>query len=229
MIKTEIRKIKVFEVTVSICLIIVTCFASVALFSWMKRHNNPALDYVDSKVTELEASISRKIKESEVVMLQELLTHLKERDRRDVVEVSELVEQAEEEVVDSVPCCGGEDNLVNIDSTEDISRVEGLEHLPLTLLEEQMIQVQEFKQELLDFKAGLDEEGLLELELRKERTMESWDSLTEENKPALEEVSETSVLAHMLVERMVLESINRGRPEHLRLTLEEIEKLSDDK
>ncbi len=70
---------------------------------------------LEAKVTELEASISRKIKESEVAMLQELLEHLKERD---TVEVSELVEQQEEEVIDFVPCCGREDNLTNVDVVE---------------------------------------------------------------------------------------------------------------
>ncbi len=117
----ETQKIKVFEITVITCLVIVTCFASVALFSWVKCHNNPAFDYVDSKVAELEHSIARKIKKSEVAMLQELLAHLEERGGRDTVEVSELVEQREEEVVDCIPCCGGEDSLTNISDATNVN------------------------------------------------------------------------------------------------------------
>ncbi len=206
-----ICKVKVFRVTVLICLVIVTCFVSVALFSWVKRHNNPALDYVDlkvadleAKVTELEASISRKIKESEVAMLQELLTHLKERDERDVAEVSEPVKQREEEVMDSVPCCGGEDNLPNF----------------MELSEEEGLSLQEYRQERADFRASLDERGLLELKLRIEKEMKESPMFDEED-------AELFALTDMLMEREPLEVMNRGST--FPLSLEEYRKWREEK
>ncbi len=202
----EIRKIKVFEATVVVCLVIVTCFASVALFSWVKRHNNLALGYVDlkvagleSKVTELEFSIARKIKESEVAMLQELLTHLKERDERDVAEVFELVEQREEEVIDSIPCCGGEDNLTNVDATEENFFVLRGMRIPKShdfITEEVLIQAEERQQELEDFRASLDEEGLAELERRKKEQRELY-------KESFLDLGLSDSDRHQLIDRLV--------------------------
>ncbi len=202
----EIRKIKVFEATVVVCLVIVTCFASVALFSWVKRHNNLALGYVDlkvagleSKVTELEFSIARKIKESEVAMLQELLTHLKERDERDVAEVFELVEQREEEVIDSIPCCGGEDNLTNVDATEENFFVLRGMRIPKShdfITEEVLIQAEEYQQELENFRASLDEEGLAELERRKKERREFY-------KESFLDLGLSDSERHQLIDRLV--------------------------
>ncbi len=107
-------------------------------------------------------------------MLQELLTHLKERDERDVAEVSEPVEQREEEVIDSIPCRGGEDNLTNVDVTGEDSTVADIEMpvpegLRMFSAEERAFLLQAHSQEVEDFRALFDKEGLAKLERRTKR------------------------------------------------------------
>lgn len=75
--------------------------------------------------------------------------------------------------LDSVPCCGGEDNVTNFESfqalPEDIdSFQEALEHVRANLPEDQRFQLEEMDRKNEEFFNALDEEGLAELEKRKQ-------------------------------------------------------------
>ena len=74
---------------------------------------------------------------------------------------------------DSVPCCGGEDNVTNFESAqsipEDVSSFqEALAHVRANLPEEQRLQMEELDRENEEFFNTLDEAGLAELERRKQ-------------------------------------------------------------
>ena len=74
---------------------------------------------------------------------------------------------------DSVPCCGGEDNVTNFESIQPLpegvdSFQEAFEHIRANLPEEQRLQMEEMDRENEEFFNTLDEEGLAELERRKQ-------------------------------------------------------------
>ena len=74
---------------------------------------------------------------------------------------------------DSVPCCGGENNATKFESAqqlpEDIdSFQEALKHVRANLPEEQRLQLEGMDRENEEFFNTLDEEGLAELERRKQ-------------------------------------------------------------
>ena len=75
--------------------------------------------------------------------------------------------------LDSVPCCGGEDNVTNFESIqslpEDVSSFqEALAHVRANLPEEQRLQMEELDRKNEEFFNTLDEAGLAELERRKQ-------------------------------------------------------------
>ncbi len=75
--------------------------------------------------------------------------------------------------LDSVPCCGGEDNVTNFESMqplpEDIgSFQEALEHVRANLPEKQRFQLEEMDRENEEYFNTLNEAGLAELERRKQ-------------------------------------------------------------
>ena len=75
--------------------------------------------------------------------------------------------------LDSVPCCGGEDNVTNFEPAqplpEDVSSFqEALEHVRANLPEDQRLQLEEMDRENEEFFNTLDEAGLAELERRKQ-------------------------------------------------------------
>ena len=75
--------------------------------------------------------------------------------------------------LDSVPCCGGEDNVTNFESIqslpEDVSSFqEALAHVRANLPEEQRLQLEEMDRENEEFFSTLDEAGLADLERRKQ-------------------------------------------------------------
>lgn len=75
--------------------------------------------------------------------------------------------------LDSVPCCGGEDNVTNFESIqplpEDVgSFQEVLEHLRANLPEDQRLRLEEMDRENEEYFNTLDEAGLAELESRKQ-------------------------------------------------------------
>ena len=75
--------------------------------------------------------------------------------------------------LDSVPCCGGEDNVTNFESIqplpEDVdSFQEALAHVRANLPEEQRLQLEELDRKNEEFFNTLDEAGLAELEKRKQ-------------------------------------------------------------
>ena len=75
--------------------------------------------------------------------------------------------------LDSVPCCGGEDNVTNFESIQSLpedvgSFQEALAHVRANLPEEQRLQMEELDRENEEFFNTLDEAGLAELESRKQ-------------------------------------------------------------
>ena len=74
---------------------------------------------------------------------------------------------------DSVPCCGGEDNVTNFESVQPLpeyvgSFQEALAHVRANLPEDQRLQLEELDRENEEFFNTLDEAGLAELESRKQ-------------------------------------------------------------
>ena len=101
--------------------------------------------------------------------------------RREVREVREMetLDATPSEVsnsslyLDSVPCCGGEDDVTNFESVQSLpedvnSFQEALAHVRANLPEEQRLQMEELDRENEEFFNTLDEEGLAELESRKQ-------------------------------------------------------------
>ena len=133
--------------------------------------------------------------ESEVKYFEDSLESLEEHISGDIKQLREEVQQLRREVrevremktldappsedsdsslyLDSVPCCGGEDNVTNFESAqslpEDVSSFqEALAHVRANLPEEQRLQMEELDRENEEFFNTLDEAGLAELESRKQ-------------------------------------------------------------
>lgn len=154
--------------TVTLCMVFLTVYVSSALFSWMDSHDNVNLKYVDFKADELKSFLVQKIEnlESEVEELRKLVKQPKKPN------TASLPEPAEQSVyADSVPCCGGEDNLTNISDADFVPEFENFEEAfeskLQSLPEESRTSIQGMMQKMADFKDQLDEEGLAELEQRK--------------------------------------------------------------
>lgn len=228
--KFKIQWNSVLKGTTALCAIVVTALVVPALFSWMNSHGNVNLDYVDFKVDELKSSLVQKIEnlESEIGELRQLV---KQPKKPNTVKLPEPAEQSV--YADSVPCCGGEDNLTNIGDPVAVSEFESFEESfereLQSLPEESQTSIQDMMQQMADFKDQLDEEGLAELEQRKEEEKalmkEQWIALinastmsvAEKQKalrnignanPALEMMVDMFVTAEMEVEEKIAEEIN---------------------
>lgn len=231
--KFKIHWSAVLKGTATLCAIVVTASVVPALFSWMNSHGNVNLEHVDFRVDELKSSLIQKIEnlESEVGELRKLVRQPKKPN------MARLPETAEQSVyADSVPCCGGEDNLTNISDTGAVSEFENFEEAfeskLQSLPEENRTSIQGMMQQMVDFKDQLDEEGLAKLEQRKEEEKvlmkEQWISLINASEmsvadkqkairnignanPALEMMADMFVTAEMEVEQKIAEELSRPR------------------
>lgn len=221
----------VLKGTATLCAIVVMASVVPSLFSWMNSHDNINREYTDFRVDDLKSSLVQKIEnlESEVEELRKLV---KQPKKPNTVRLPEPAEQSV--YADSVPCCGGEDNLTNISDTGSMpefeSFEEAFENKLQSLLEENRTPIQDMMQQMADFKDQLDEEGLAELEQRKEaekalikerwiaRIGASQMSATEKQEalrnidkanPALDMITDMFVTAEMEVEQEIAEELNR--------------------
>lgn len=229
--KFKIHWSAVLKGTATLCAIVVTASVVPSLFSWMNSHGNVNLEHVDFRVDELKSSLIQKIEnlESEVEELRKLVKQPKKPN------MARLLEPAEQSVyVDSVPCCGGEDNLTNISDTGAVPEFENFEEAfeskLQSLPEESRTSIQGMMQQMVDFKDQLDEEGLAELEQRKEEEKalmkDQWISLINASEmpvadkqkairnignanPALEMMADMFVTAEMEVEQKIAEELSR--------------------
>lgn len=221
----------VLKGTVTLCAIVVTASVVPSLFSWMNSHDNINREYTDFKVDEVKSSLVQKI-ENLKSAVEELRKLVKQPKKPNTVRLPEPADQSV--YADSVPCCGGEDNLTNISDTGAVPEFEsfeeafesGLNALP----EESRTSIQDMREQMADFKDQLDGEGLAELEQRKkaEKALikEQWIaqigasqmSVTEKQEalrnldnanPALDMITDMFVTAEMEVEKKIAEELNK--------------------
>ena len=229
--KFKIQWNTVLKETATLCMIVITVFVVSALFSWMNRHDDLDRAYMNSLVNDLRSALVQKIEnlESEVEKLRQLVKQPKKPS------TARLPKPAEQSVyADSVPCCGGEDNLTNISEPDFVPVFESFEEIVerelQSLPEENQTSIQDMMQQMADFKDQLDEEGLAELEQRKaaEKALmkEQWIALinasgqSEAEKqqalrnfnnvnPALEMISDMFTTSKMQLEQKTAEELNR--------------------
>lgn len=229
--KFKIQWNAVLKGTATLCMVVLTVYVSSAVFSWIDSHGNVNLEHVDFRVGELKSSLVQKIEnlESEVDELRKLVKRPKKPN------TAKLPEPAEQSVyADSVPCCGGEDNLTNIGDTGAVPEFENFEEAfeskLQSLPEESRTSIQGMMQRMTDFKSQLDEKGLAKLEQRKEEEKalmkEQWIALINASEmsvagkqkalrnignanPALDMMFDMFVTAEMKVEQEIAEELNR--------------------
>ena len=229
--KFKIQWNEVLKGTATLCMVVLTVYASSALFSWIDSHGNVNLEHVDFRVGELKSSFAQKIGnlESEVEELRKLV---KQQKKPKTVKLPEPAEQSV--YANSVPCCGGEDNLTNISDTGNVPEFESFEESferELQFLpEESRTSIQGMMQQMADFKDQLDEEGLAKLEQRKEEEKalmkEQWIALINASEmavdekqealrniananPALDMISDMFTTAEMKVEQEIAKELSR--------------------
>lgn len=145
------------------------------------------VEYFDDSLESLEEHINKDIKQLrwEVQQLRREVREVRETFQRweEVLQRMETLDTPPSAGIfedldpnldlDSVPCCGGEDNVTNFESIqslpEDVSSFqEALAHVRANLPEEQRLQLEEMDRENEEFFNTLDESGLAELERRKQ-------------------------------------------------------------
>lgn len=229
--KFKIQWNAVLKGTATLCAIVVTALVVPALFSWMNSHGNVNLEHVDFRVDELKSSLVQRIEnlESEIGELRQLV---KQPKKSNTVKLPEPAEQSV--YADSVPCCGGEDNLTNMSNTGNLPKIESFEEAfereLQSLPEESQTSIQDMMQRMVDFKDQLDEEGLAELEQRKEAEKalmrDQWIALINASEmseaekqeairnignanPALDVISDMFTTAEMRIEQEIAKELSR--------------------
>lgn len=210
--KFKIQWNAVLRGTATLCAIVVTALVVPALFSWMNSHGNINIEHVDFKVRELKSSLVQRI-ESLELEVEELRKIVKQPKKPNTVKLPEPLEQIV--YADSVPCCGGEDNLTNISDTGAVPEFESFEEAfeskLQSLPEESRTSIQDMMQQMADFKGQLDEEGLAKLEQRKkeEKSLmkEQWIDLvnasemsTDEKQKALRNIGNVNPALEMMAD-----------------------------